>query len=43
MITTILIAAEDTPTEISPLGWVIIIGIAIALIGGGSAGGGRGR
>lgn len=42
MITTILIAAEDTPTEMSPLGWVIVIAVALMLLGG-SSGGGRGR
>ncbi|QMP84407.1 hypothetical protein HUN42_00029 [Streptomyces phage Dagobah] len=43
MITTILIAAQDTPTEMSGKSWAIIILVALLLIGGGgAAGGGKG-
>lgn len=47
MINTILIAAQDTPTEMSGKGWAIVIIVALLLLGGGAAGGGgkggRGR
>jgi hypothetical protein len=43
VITTILIAAENTPTEMDGKSWAIIILIALLLIGGGgAAGGGKG-
>lgn len=42
MITTILIAAENTPTEMDGKSWAVIILIALLLVGVGGKGG-RGR